>query len=116
MSDIPGEGNEVREHWHVGREIPIALIFVVLVQTAGGVWWASTMTGKIDSALATLSEFRAERYTKEDGRRDREFLGLVLEGLRSRDGELERRLSLMERQHEMLLNDRTTHSGARVPR
>ena len=120
MIDVDADGSSAppKEHWHVGREIPIALIFVVLIQTAGGVWWASTMTSKIDSALVTLSEFRAERYTKEDGRRDREFLGLVLEGLKTRDGELERRLGLMERQHEMVLNFRTFHNGEtnRFPR
>lgn len=89
-----------REYWHVGKEIPIALIVVVLLQTGGGVWWAAGMSAKLDSALLTLADFRAERYTKDDGRRDREVLMLMLDTIRSKDVEIERRMHKLETQHE----------------
>lgn len=28
------------ERWHVGKEVPLALIFGMLVQTGAAVWWA----------------------------------------------------------------------------
>lgn len=82
--------------WHVGREIPLALIAALLIQTGGGIWWASTMTSKLDTALQTLAEFRAERYTKDDGRRDRELLVAQLETLKARDAEHDRRIEALE--------------------
>ena len=30
--------------WHVGKEIPIATIIVLIIQTAGVVWWAATIS------------------------------------------------------------------------
>lgn len=31
-------------HWALDRRIPIALLFAFGVQTAGGIWWAATIT------------------------------------------------------------------------
>lgn len=80
------------DRWHVGREIPLAMLVMVILQTAGGIWWLAQLSAKIDSAIATISEFRAERYTREDARRDRELLITLIDGLRAKDLELERRL------------------------
>lgn len=33
--------------WRVGKEIPIATIIVLLIQTAGVVWWAATISTEI---------------------------------------------------------------------
>lgn len=85
------------ERWHVGREIPIALICALCIQTGGGIWWASSMSSKLDTALQTLAEFRAERYTREDARRDREYMLQIIEAQRQRDVEHERRLEAIER-------------------
>lgn len=92
------DGNELqhdrraRDRWHVGREIPLAMLVMVILQTAGGIWWLAQLSAKIDSAIATISEFRAERYTREDARRDRELLITLIDGLRAKDSELERRI------------------------
>jgi len=29
---------ENKEKWHAGKEIPVALIFAIIIQTAGVVW------------------------------------------------------------------------------
>lgn len=91
-----GSDRRARDKWHVGKEIPIAVLFAVLVQTAGGIWWAASLSAKIDSAIATIAEFRAERYTKEDARRDRELILQIIEAQRQRDLEHERRLADVE--------------------
>jgi len=97
-SEEQWDGRERRaaQRWHVGKEIPIAVLFAVLMQTAGGLWWAASLSAKIDSAIAQLAEFRAERYTKDDARRDRELFLQLIEQQRQRDAEHERRLSLVE--------------------
>jgi len=97
-SEEQWDGRERRaaQRWHVGKEIPIALILAVLMQTCGGIWWAASLSAKIDAAIATIAEFRAERYTKEDGRRDRELFLQLIEQQRQRDAEHERRLTQVE--------------------
>ena len=35
------------EHWHLDKRVPVAIIFAILVQTAGAVWWASGMTERM---------------------------------------------------------------------
>lgn len=35
------------EPWHLDRRIPIALILAIIGQTAGAVWWASTISGTV---------------------------------------------------------------------
>jgi len=34
--------------WHVGREIPLALVVTVLLQTFAAVWWASSISKIVD--------------------------------------------------------------------
>jgi hypothetical protein len=81
-----------REPWHVAHDIPIALIITLGLQTAGAIWWASGLSAKLDRAIEQIQEFRADRYTKEDGRRDQALLFQMLEGLRQSDRDLERRV------------------------
>jgi hypothetical protein len=60
------------ERWHVGKEIPIAIIFALGLQTVGGIWFAATYVAKIDTLTSLVAEFRASQYTKDDARRDKE--------------------------------------------
>lgn len=96
--DLAWDGVDRRAHerWHVGKEVPIAVLFTLIVQTAGGIWWLAQLSAKIDAAIGTLAEFRIERYTREDARRDRELIMAVIEQQRQRDQDLERRMALTE--------------------
>ena len=96
------DGNERRSAsaWHVGREIPIAFIAAILLQTAGGVWWAASLSAKIDAAIATIGEFRAERYTKSDADKDRALFLQLIAAQQQRDSEHERRLGVLEGIHK----------------
>ena len=81
-----------RDRWHVGREIPLTMLATLIVQTGAAFWWASKLEAKIDSAIVTIAEFKAERYTRDDSRRDKELSLTVIESLRGRMSEIERRL------------------------
>ncbi len=84
------------DRWHVGKEIPIALVGAVVVQTAGLVWSIAGLYNKVDSLVATTNEMKLERYTKEDGRRDRELMTLMNEAQRQRAIEQDRRITILE--------------------
>lgn len=79
------------ERWHVGKEIPIAVMITLLVQTGGIVWWAATVSGKLDSVMLQVREMREERYTKNDAQRDKELVSQRFSEHERRIGELERK-------------------------
>lgn len=89
-------GRRTTDRWHVGKEIPIVLIIGLLAQTAGGIWWMSQMAAKIDNAVSTIAEFRSERYTREDARRDRELLEQKFAAGQTADREIDRRINTLE--------------------
>lgn len=97
-----GVDRRAHDRWHVGKEVPIAVLLTLVVQTAGGIWWLAQLSAKIDAAITTLAEFRVERYTREDARRDRELMMAVIEQQRQRDQDLERRTALIESTLERL--------------
>ena len=77
------------EHWHVGKEIPLALIFALFVQTSGWIWWAATQSAKLDTLTNMISEFKQAQYTQSDNRRD-------MEVLLARDQDMSRRIGVLE--------------------
>lgn len=82
-----------RERWHVGKEIPIALIFALFTQTCGWIWWAATQSAKLDNLTSMMSDFKAGQYTQSDARRDME---VVL----SREKDMTRRIEILEQENE----------------
>jgi septation ring formation regulator EzrA len=38
---------EDREPWHLDKKVPIAMIFAILMQTVGAVWWAATINAAV---------------------------------------------------------------------
>ena len=39
---------ERTKQWHIGKEIPIAVIVVLVIQTAGVIWWAASTSVKVE--------------------------------------------------------------------
>lgn len=37
-----------KQHWSVDKRVPLALIFMLMVQTAGAIWWAATISGRVE--------------------------------------------------------------------
>lgn len=54
------------ETWKLDRHIPIAVIFALLVQTGGAVWWMSALSSRVESAVATNLRQDAEIQAAED--------------------------------------------------
>lgn len=85
------------ERWHIGKEIPLAVLLMLFIQTGGGIWWLAQVSAKIDYAISTMEEFKRERYTREDARRDGDLMVQRIEAQRARDAEHDRRLDTLER-------------------
>ena len=58
--------NTEEEPWHLDKRVPVALIFTLLVQTAGIVWWASSITERV-----VRLEHESVRSLTDDGRQFR---------------------------------------------
>lgn len=64
---IPDRRNE---KWHVGKEIPLALIFAIVVQTGGWIWWAATLSAKVEDLSLQIAALSADKYTASDAKKD----------------------------------------------
>lgn len=95
----------VEDKWHIGREIPIAVLIVLLVQTGGAVWWASKMDSRIQTIADQFNRFDIERYTKEDARRDRELFSQMFKTNEILITQFDRRMQNIEGQHEQMRRD-----------
>lgn len=50
--------------WHLDKKVPIALIFALVVQGAGAIWWASTMSGDIRGLRSDIDGIKVEAKEK----------------------------------------------------
>jgi hypothetical protein len=84
------------DKWHVAREIPVAVVVTLIVQTMAGVVFFTNLSAKVDSALDTLREFKAERYTRLDADRDRALLLEIINSMRNQHSDIYKRLETVE--------------------
>ena len=42
------------KHWHIGKEVPIATLIVLILQTCSVIWWAANTAAKVDFMKETL--------------------------------------------------------------
>lgn len=45
--------------WHLDRKVPVAIILSLVVQTAGLVWWAASLSGRQDEHSRRISQLEA---------------------------------------------------------
>ena len=63
------EKEQQRRRWHLGREIPIAIVGVIILQTAGVVWWGATLTARVENnekMVIIASEVQAAIDRRQD--------------------------------------------------
>ena len=96
----PHPERRANDRWHIARDIPLAVLVTLVIQTGAGVWFLSQMSARVDSAIETIRELRNERYTREDARRDRELFMTMFQSLQLRDAELSARLEKIDAMRE----------------
>jgi hypothetical protein len=71
---MEAERNQQNDSWHVGKEIPIAMLFAIFLQTAGAIWWAATMSTKLDDLSYQVAALTADKYSQHDAVRDQALI------------------------------------------
>jgi uncharacterized protein HemX len=94
------------ERWHIAREIPLAVLVTLVLQTGAGIWFFGQMSARLDAAIEVIRELKIERYTREDARRDRELMAQMFQSLQLRDSEIALRLEKIEARHERDASER----------
>ena len=56
VGTLEGMEMEYNGEWHLNKSVPIALIFAIFIQTAGAIWWASTINAKVDELDRSISQ------------------------------------------------------------
>jgi len=92
--------------WHVGKEIPLALIAVIVMQTIGVVWWAATLSSQVGSLSERVSRLANTQYTAVEARSGTAIFTAVNEEqnrrilfLENRVREVEQAFKVMEKDH-----------------
>jgi hypothetical protein len=88
--------NRRANNWHVAREIPVAVVLTLIIQTIAGVVFFTNLSAKVDTALDTLREFKQERYTRLDAERDRALLLEIIGSMRAQHSDIYKRLESVE--------------------
>ena len=65
---------ERTKRWHLGKEVPLAVIFVLITQTVGVIWWAASTNAKVDfmkeaNVAAQIVQTAVDRKQDEDSQR-----------------------------------------------
>lgn len=81
--------NRRSEYWHVGKEIPIALILGMVLQTGGWIWWAATMSSKLDNLVYQVAALTSAQYTQTDAQKDHALWAQQI-------SDINRRLNILE--------------------
>lgn len=101
-----GRNRRTPDKWHVEKGIPIAVILIFVGQTFAGVWGMSALQSKVDTAVSTINELKAQAYTSSDARRDRELMD---QKIKNQDGTIQeviRRVTANETALDRLDHDR----------
>jgi hypothetical protein len=57
-----------KDHWHVGKEIPLALVCALFLQSAAGIWWAATTTAELRAMKDQLESVARHQVTGLESR------------------------------------------------
>lgn len=76
------------QRWSIDKHIPVALILSIVIQTAGIIWWASSITARVDALERSLADSRnlPERIARVEG-----FLTSINDTLSRIDRKLDQR-------------------------
>jgi hypothetical protein len=85
-----------RSSWHFVKEIPLTVILAIVIQTLAGLYSMGRFAQLLEGMQGQMAEFKAERYTREDARRDKELMQTLVSSLERTGQERDRRLGILE--------------------
>lgn len=101
--------------WHLDRRVPIALIFAIIVQSAGVTWWASQMNERMTQVERRLAGFSVRNdATDERVNRQSSQIAVLTEQVANTNKSLERVELQLSNTNELLrelIRQRTPFRG-----
>lgn len=78
-------------YWHLDKRVPIALIVAIFIQTSGVIWWASSITARMDQVERRFDGFseRSDQTSRQVQLNDRS-IGVMASELKATNAQLER--------------------------
>ncbi len=75
-----------KQKWHIGKEVPLATIVVLLLQTAGALWWAAQVAAKVEyleraQITNAVSQATIDRKQDEEAKRSEDRILAQLDKL-----------------------------------
>lgn len=75
--------------WHVGREVPIAVIGTIILQTIGVIWGAATLAARVDyiektEATAHLVQATVDKRQDDEARRSEDRVIVQLDKINAK--------------------------------
>jgi TolA-binding protein len=84
--------------WHLDRRVPITLILALAVQTAGMVWWAASLSGRVEVNARDISRVNGEvAVLRNSAQTQAVQLGRIEEQISGLRGDIGRLLAAIER-------------------
>lgn len=94
----PHQEDRRNNHWRFTKDIPLSLLFLIIGQTFGFVWFLAGQNAALNLVIKQVADGQAHGYTKDDAFKDRELLDQRFLNYTQRTEELVRRLTLVEGQ------------------
>ena len=67
-----------REPWHLDKKVPLALIMTMALQTLGVIWWAASLSTRVEHQERQIVALNAsDAQAKQEARRIGEWLSRV---------------------------------------
>ena len=97
-NDTERNGNDLPRHWHLDRRVPIALILALLLQSSGAIWWAASISGRVENNERSVSRLETTTETMRQSAQAQAIqLGRIEEQLRALRTDIGRMISAVER-------------------
>jgi NAD-specific glutamate dehydrogenase len=88
------------DSWHLDKKVPLALILAMAVQTVGVIWWAASLSTRVDHQERQIAGLvLSEQQTKQEARRIGEWLSRVDERIAAQTEMLRRLEATLTRSH-----------------
>lgn len=88
-----------QQAWHLDKRVPIALIFALLAQTGGIVWWASGLSSRVDVNSRDIARQSGEVAILRNAAQAQAIqLGRIEEQIAGMRGDINRMIAAFERQ------------------
>ena len=87
-----------KEQWHLDKRVPVAIIFAIFMQTAGAIWWASSIQSRVSSNERSITRLTdSSEELREAVHEQAVQLGRIEEQITGLRSDIQRMLDVIER-------------------